>query len=110
MALPEAFDYLRGAYLRTHKSETLPPTPVMVDILPADFKDKVSHGEYTGVVYVKVSASGVGEDAYSDPSCSKRIEDPYLDSIVRCIRFEPALQNGKAVEGTAPVNLSRLRV
>ncbi len=110
MALPEAFDYLRGSYLRTHKSETLPPTPVMVDILPADFKDKVSRGEYAGVVYVKVSANGVGEDAYSDPSCSKRIDDPYLDSIVKRIRFEPALQNGKAVEGTSPVNLSRLRV
>jgi hypothetical protein len=109
MPLPAAFDYIRESYLRAHKSDTLAPTPVMVDILPADFRDKVSRGQYAGVVYVKVSASGVGEDAYSDPACSKRINDPYLDSIVRCIRFEPALQAGKAVEGTSAVNLSRLR-
>jgi hypothetical protein len=110
MALPEAFAYIRDSFLRTHKSETLPPTPVMVDVLPADFRDRVSRGQYAGVIYVKVSTSGLGEDAYSDPACSRRIDDPYLDSIVKCIRFEPALRDGKAVEGTSQVNLSRLRV
>jgi hypothetical protein len=109
MTLPEAFEYTRDAYLRTHKTDTLPATPVMVDILPADFKEKLAQGLYSGVVYVKVSKSGVGEDAYSDPECSKRIDDPYLDSVVKCIRFEPALENGKAIEGSSALNLSRLR-
>ena len=52
---------------------------------------------------MKVSTSGLGEDAYSDPACSRRIDDPYLDSIVKCIRFEPALRDGKAVDETLPV-------
>ena len=110
MAFPEAFDYIKGSYLKDHKSSTRPATPVMVDILPADFGQKIAAGEYSKVVYVKVSSGGVAESAYSDPECSKRIDDPYLESVVKCVRFEPALDNGKAVEGTSALNLSRLRV
>jgi hypothetical protein len=109
MAFPEAFDYIRDSYLRDHKNDTRPATPVMVDILPADFREKIAQGLYANVVYVKVSRGGVGEDAYSDSECSKRIDDPYLESVVKCIRFEPALENGKAVEGRSALALSRLR-
>lgn len=110
MSFPEAFDYIKDSYLKEHARDTRPATPVMVDILPANFGQKIAAGQYSSVVYIKVSTSGVGENAYTDPECSKRIDDPYLESVVKCIRFEPALENGKAVEGTSALNLSRLRV
>ncbi len=109
MTADEAFDYVKTAYLKAHKGETLAPTPVMVGTLPADLKEKISKGMYTAPFYVKVTRDGLPGDAFVDAACTKPIDDSYLDSIVRTIRFKPALQAGAPVEGTSPVNLGRLR-
>jgi hypothetical protein len=76
--------------------------------LPADLQRKLSEGKYLKDFYVKVNAGGFGSGAYSDPACTDRIEDEYLDGIIAKMRFKPALKNGKAESGIADVNLNRI--
>jgi hypothetical protein len=105
----EAFDFAKAKYLGAHKNETLPATPLMGK-LPGDLRKRVADGKYGETIFVRVSRDGRADEAFADPACSRRIEDPYLESIVRAIRFKPALAQGSPVDGVASLNLSRLRI
>ena len=104
-----AFEYVKEAYLKAHKGETLAAAPVLAGTLPADLQDRLAKGMYAGTIYVRVSKDGLAEESYADAACSKRIEDPYVESVVRSIRFKPALSNGRPVEGTSSVRLAQLK-
>jgi len=104
----QAFEYVKRTYIEDHKRDTVRAVPVMGE-LPADFASHVASGKYAETIYVRVSKDGLANEAFADSACSKRIDDPYLESVVRCIRFKPALDNGKPVEGVASLNLGRLR-
>ena len=109
MTPDQAFSYVKRSYIEAHKSGTLAAVPVMGD-LPPDLGTQIAAGKYADTVYVKVSKEGLADRAFADSRCSKRIEDPYLDSVVKGIRFKPALAEGVPVEGVAELNLSRLRI
>jgi hypothetical protein len=109
LSTDEAFDYVKSKYLAAHKGQTLPAVPAMVGTLPTDLQDQLAAGKYGVTVYVKVSKDGLADEAFSDSACSQKIEDPYLVTVVKAIRFKPALAQGEPVEGTAPVDISRLR-
>src|ERR1022692_970854 len=94
-------------YIEAHKGDTVRAVPVMGE-LPADLASHVASGKYAETVYVRVSKDGLADEAFTDSACSKKIEDPYLESVVRSIRFKPALADGKPVEGVASLNLSKL--
>ena len=70
---------------------------------------RLAAGDYSKPVFVKVSKEGLSDGAFSDSACTQKIDDPYLQSVVRDIRFKPALADGKPVEGVAPVSLDRLK-
>jgi hypothetical protein len=38
------------------------------------------------------------------------VEDPYLQSVIRDIRFNPALDKGQPVEGIARLRFADLRI
>jgi hypothetical protein len=105
----EAFEYVRIEYVVAHKGATLPASPAM-GILPADLPGRLAHGEYKATIFVRVSKDGFAGEPFADVSCSRKIEDPYLETVVRCIRFDPALAQGKPVEGVASVNLRQLKI
>ena len=105
----QAFDYVRKAYLESHKSATLHAMPVMGELSP-DLHEHLAQGKYAGTIYVKVSKDGTADEAYSDAACSQKIDDPYLDSVVKTVRFKPALEKGEPVAGIAALNLSQLRI
>lgn len=105
----EAFEYIKMEYEGAHKGETLGPVPAM-GTLPVDLPALLAEGKYRGPVYVRVSKDGLAEDAYLDPACERNAGDPYLSSVVRGIRFKPALSNGKAVEGVTSINLRQLTI
>jgi hypothetical protein len=105
----EAFEYVKIEYEGAHKGETLPPTPVMGN-LPPDLPTRLAEGKYAAAIYVRVSKDGMAEEAFGDAACSKKIEDPFLESVIRGIRFKPALSNGKAVEGVASIRLGQIRL
>ena len=107
MTFDQTFAYVKSLYLESHKGETMHATPVMGDV-PADFAAHLVSGKYPETVYVKVSKDGLADEAFSDSACEKRIGDPYLDSVIKDIRFKPALEQGAPVEGIASLKLSQL--
>jgi hypothetical protein len=107
MTPDQAFEYVKKTYIETHKGDTVRAVPVMGE-LPSDLAGRIASGKYAETIYVRVSKDGLADEAFTDSACLKRIEDPYLESVVRSIRFKPALADGKPVEGVVPLNLSRL--
>jgi hypothetical protein len=104
----QAFDYVKTTYIASHKTATLPASPVMGE-LPPDLGSQVAAGKYGDPIYVKVSKDGLADQAYSDAACTAKIDDPYLAKVVQSIRFKPALEQGQPVDGIATVNLSRFK-
>jgi hypothetical protein len=76
--------------------------------LPSDLHTRLSGGQFSQTYYVKVSKDGMADAAYLDESCTQKIEDPYLESVVSSIRFKPALEKGKPVDAVAPLKLASL--
>lgn len=103
----EAFEYVKIQYVSSHKGATLPATPAMGK-LPTDLHTRVSGGQFNRVYYVKVSKEGLPTGAFQDESCSQKIEDDYLESVMNSIRFKPALEKGKPVDAVARVKLEDL--
>jgi hypothetical protein len=105
----EAFEYVKIEYVGAHKGETLPAVPAM-GILPADLPRHLADGQFRETLYVKVSKDGGAGEPYEDASCTKKVADPYLYGVVRCIRFNPALAQGEPVEGVASLDLRKLKL
>jgi hypothetical protein len=105
----EAFEYVKMEYLGAHPKDTLPAVPAMGK-LPADLPMKLSQGKYADAFYVRVSKDGMAYGAYSDAACTKRIDDAYLDEVVQRVRFKPALNDGKPVDGVASIRLGHLAI
>jgi hypothetical protein len=109
MTRSEAFDFVRTEYINAHRGATRPPVPAMGK-LPAELPNKLATGSYGETFYVKVSKEGLAESSFADAECTKKIEDPFLDSVVTSLRFKPALDQGKPVEGVSALNLSKLTI
>lgn len=103
----EAFEYVKMEYVGTHKGATLPAAPAMGH-LPSDLPARLAQGQLSQALYVRVSKDGIGGEAFLDEQCSHKVEDPYVESVVRDIRFNPALQNGQPVDGIAVLRLGQL--
>jgi hypothetical protein len=105
----EAFQYVKMEYIGAHRGDTLPAAPAMGK-LPGDLQALLATGKYSEAFYVRVSSDGLANEAYADAACTRRIEDPYLDSVVQRIRFKPALDNGRPVDGVASIKLGQLKI
>jgi len=105
----EAFKYVLGDYLSSHKGATLQATPAMGNI-PPDLRTRLTADQLSKQLFVKVSKDGLPLGTYSDEACSQEVADAYVQSVVREIRFRPALDNGKAVAGVARLQFSALRM
>ena len=109
MTRDEAFEYVKMEYLSVHHSDTLPPVPVMGN-LPADLPTKIAIGKYPDTFYVQVTKRGLPGELFADDACTRKIDDPYLETTVRGLLFKPALAHGRPVEGVAAVNLAKLQI
>ena len=105
----EAFNYVKTRYIRAHQDATLPATPVM-GRLPTDLAEHLADRKYGETFYVRVSEDGLADEPFFDAACTKKVGDPYLESVVRSIRFKPALAQGKPVEAIASLNLGQLKI
>jgi hypothetical protein len=109
MTRDEAFEYVKMEYIGAHPKDTLPAVPAMAR-LPADLPSKLAQGKYAGAFFVKVSKDGLADGAYSDAACTRPIDDPYLESVVKRVRFKPALNIGRPVDSVALLTLGKLAI
>jgi hypothetical protein len=105
----DAFKYVMIDYMIAHKGASLPAAPIMGQ-LPADWHTHLTPEQLTKPYFIKVSKDGMPLGAYADEACSQSVSDPYLQSIVRDIRFTPALNKGRAVEGTTKLRFGEIRI
>jgi hypothetical protein len=105
----EAFEYVKMEYVSAHRGETLPPVPAMGK-LPAALLSRLAAGDYGSPFFVMVSKDGLADESYADRECRRKIKDSFLDSVVKDLRFKPALAEGKTVSGVAEVNLGKLQI
>jgi len=105
----EAFQYMLIEHLNRHRGATVPATPAM-GRLPADWGTRVASGQFKQVYYIAVNKDGRPTGIFADKSCSQKVADPYLESALRNLRFNPALEKGKPVEGVAAVNFAELAI
>jgi hypothetical protein len=103
----EAFEYLAIDYSMQHKGETLPAVPAEPN-LPADLRVRVPADQLARPYYVQVSAQGKTGGIFLDEHCTRPIANPYLESVIRGIRFNPSLDNGHLADGVAVLRLDRV--
>lgn len=104
----EAFEYVKMEYIGAHRSDTLPAVPAMGK-LPSELPERLAAGKYAETYFVKVSKDGLADEAYTDVTCSSKVDDPFLTTVVKSLRFKPALAHGEAVDGVAALNLTKLQ-
>jgi hypothetical protein len=105
----EAFEYVKMDYIGAHKGATLPAVPAMGK-LPADLPARLAEGMYAETYFVRVTKNGLASGSFVDAACTRKVDDPYLDSVIKAIRFKPALDKGEPVEGVASVRLGELPI
>jgi hypothetical protein len=103
----EAFEYLKIDYFRGHKGETMSATPAVGRpdrLVLARLGPKQAEAVY----FVKVDKTGrpVG-GVYVDEGCSQPADET-VAVLAGAVRYYPALEQGKAVDGVARLILSQL--
>lgn len=105
----EAFQYVLIDYVTANKGATLPATPAMGE-LPPDLQSRLAGGQFNDTFFVKVSKDGHAQGTFLDKECARPVIDDYLESVMRGIRFKPALEKGSPVDGVARVVLAKLKI
>ena len=102
----EAFAYLLLEYVGTHKGANLGAAPIM-GRPDAEAMAKLGPDRLRQTYYVKVSKEGLPLATFADADCSRPV-DADIAALVAAVRFYPALENGKPIDGVAQLRLSRL--
>ena len=103
----EAFQFSILGYIEQHRGATLQPAPVKVK-LPASLRQRLASEQLSRNFYVKVGRDGMPAGAFVDEACVEKLADADLVAAASVLRFNPALNQGKPVEGVAPVRLDQL--
>jgi hypothetical protein len=101
----EAYDYMLIEHLAAHKGKNATAV-VALGNLPADLRQKLPPGDISRTFYAKVNKVGGAEGVFTDEKCTDALEEGYTASVIRNMRFLPALEKGKAVDGVARIKLA----
>lgn len=105
----EAFQYVLIDYVSSHKGASLPANLAMGK-LPPDMAGRLESGQSAPYLFVKVSKDGLPMETYADEACSHKVDDPSLLSAIRELRFTPALEKGRPVEGIALLKIGETKM
>lgn len=101
----EAQQYLVIEHLGAHKGGTLPAAAVP-GTLPLAQRRQLSLDQLNRTFYVKISKDGDLLGAYGDEACSQPLEDAGTLTALGDVFFQPALDQGKPVEGAVKLRLA----
>jgi hypothetical protein len=102
----EAFTYLTLDYLSSHKKDTLPAMPVMGK-LSKEERGRLDPTQLGQTYYVKVTKDGLPAGAFLDATCTHSVGET-VSELIGGVRFYPALEKGRPVEGVAELRLTRI--
>jgi hypothetical protein len=95
----EAFEYLKIEYVSGHKGETVPATPAL-GRPDKEERLKLSPNQWKADYYAKVSKDGLPLGTYLDEACRQPVDD-LVAALAQNVRYYPAMEKGKPVEGIA---------
>jgi hypothetical protein len=100
LSAAEAFQFAVADYVYRNREMTAEPVPNR-KFAPTGlmFPAKGSNQTY----YVKVAKNGLPLGAFTDRECTQKVDDSDVVAAVMRLRFNPALNKGKPVEGIAVV-------
>lgn len=102
----EAFTYANIEYLSANKKTSGPAKPCLGKLSP-EAKSQITPEQYGQPYYVKVTKEGLPIAGYLDTNCSRKADD-VINALIAQVRFYPALEKGKAVEGVAELKFPQL--
>jgi hypothetical protein len=102
----EAYQFFLIEYLTKHKGETRSPAPVLMTSR-SEFRRELGQAELDEVIYAKVDKSGSTLSLSPDKAGSKKLPAP-IEVALQDVRFMPALENGKPVDGQLKLKLADL--
>ncbi len=109
LTFAEAFQYVCLNYVVSHKGATVRAAPVMGK-LPSGWRQRLTAAQLAQPYFVRVARDGQPLGAFTDDACTQSVTDPYLASLVGEIRFTPALEQGRAVEGIARLRFADIQM
>jgi hypothetical protein len=102
----EAFEYLRIEYVSGHKGDTVPATPAL-GRPDKEEQVKLSPNQWKADYYAKVSKDGRSLGTYLDEACTQPVDD-LVAALAQNVRYYPAMEKGKPVEGIARLSWRQL--
>jgi hypothetical protein len=102
----EAFTYALMEYVSSHKGATVPANPFMGK-LSTETRARLTGDQLEQPYYVKVSKDGAPVAAFQDASLSHPV-DSAIGPLIQNVRFYPALEKGKPVDGVAELKFEKL--
>ncbi|MES1168061.1 MAG: hypothetical protein ABUL61_02710, partial [Oleiharenicola lentus] len=103
----EALEYRIVEYIGNNKGRTLPAT-LAIDTLTGEARFSLTKTQLDETYYVRVAKTGEAAAMFRDQAGQKPLQDPPVETVLKTLRFKPALKDGKPVESIAPVNLGQL--
>jgi hypothetical protein len=102
----EALEFQIIEYVGENKGRTLPATPATAslgsDVRASLLSAPLDEG------YMLVAKDGRVTAAYRDEAATRPLEDPAFESLLKTLRFNPALEAGKPVESLVKINLRQI--
>jgi len=102
----EAFAYLKLDYLQARRGATAPAAPA-IGRPDLEVQRSLGLARLGQTYFVKVTKDGLPLAAFTDPELTRPV-DPELAAVIAAVRFFPALEDGKSVDGVAQLRFSHL--
>ncbi|HTL67378.1 MAG TPA: hypothetical protein VL200_06940, partial [Lacunisphaera sp.] len=102
----DAFEYLKIEYLSGHKGDTLMATPA-IGRPTKEQQRQLAPNQWKAYFYAKVSKDGVPLGTYADEACTQPV-DGLAGELAKDVRYYPALEKGRQVDGIARLSLREL--
>ena len=104
----EAHTYALIEYLGGNKGKSTTAKPFMGK-LTREARANLSSEQIAQPYYVKVNKDGNPVAAFLDTDCTRPVDET-VGSLVAAVRFYPALERGKAVDGVAELKFNQLNL
>lgn len=103
----EALEYRIIEYIGANKEQTL-PAALISPPLSETALFSLTGRQLDTTCYVRVGKDGRVTAVFSDAAGRKPVADTALGSVLKALRFKPALESGRPVESIAPITPGQL--